>query len=219
VKGHSSRRCVRTALPGEDPGVTATDPASPATSSSPRAVAQEDADRMRRVAEGDVRALDSLYVRYAAGTLFPIALVILHDRAEAHDIVHDAFVAVAQRAGQYTRALGTVEGWLIALVRNLAIDRMRRRNRRGTLERDVIFHEPQVAVESPEERVSGAEDAARVRQLLGSLPRMQRDMVKQAYFEGLTYAQIAERERVPVGTVKSRVNRALVSMRDALEAG
>ena len=199
--------------------MTATNPTLPAASRSPRHDAREDADRMRRVAEGDMHALADLYVRYASGTLFPLALVILHDRAEAEDVLHDAFVAVAHRAGQYTRALGTVEAWLITLVRNLAIDRMRRRNRRGSLEREVLPHEPQTAVESPEHRVSCAEEGARVRHVVGSLPGLQRVMVEQAYFEGLTYAEIAERERIPVGTVKSRVNRALGSMRDVLEVG
>ena len=171
---------------------------------------------MLRVAAGDVRALQELYDRHATRVLFPLALVILRDREEAEDIVHDAFVALAERAGRYTSSLGTVEGWLIALVRNLAIDRLRRRSRRAAIEHGVLVHEPQDVVESPEQRLSLAEQCARVRVELESLSPVQREAIAQAFWDDLSYGEIAHRERIPVGTVKSRVNRGLGLLRACL---
>src|SRR5450432_951602 len=108
-----------------------------------------DEELLRRIGAGDVSAAGVLYDRYSK-ILFPIALRILRDRAEAEDLLHDAFVAVAERAGQYTRERGTVAAWLITLVRNLTIDRTRRRDRRGAIARDVVAFEPTEPVPDPE---------------------------------------------------------------------
>ncbi len=86
----------------------------------------------RRAGGGDPGAVATLYDRHAA-VLFPIALRILRDRAEAEDVLHDAFVLVGERAPQYSASRGTVHAWLVTMVRNLAIDRTRRRERRSVL--------------------------------------------------------------------------------------
>ena len=84
-----------------------------------------DVDLLRAIGAGDVRAVGLLYDRYAP-TLLPLAIRIVRDRSEAEDVIHDAFVAVADRAGQYSEERGSVVAWLVTLVRNLAIDRTRR---------------------------------------------------------------------------------------------
>jgi RNA polymerase sigma-70 factor (ECF subfamily) len=177
--------------------------------------AQTDAELLRRIGKGDVHAVGELYDRYAP-TLLPLALRILRDRAEAEDVVHDAFVAVSDRAGQYVPERGTVAAWLVTLVRNLAIDRTRRRDRRGTLAREVLAHEPVEAVESPEALASSASERDKIRRALQALPEAQRQTLEIAFFEGLSYPEIAARESVPVGTIKSRAARALASLREAL---
>ena len=111
--------------------------------------AKNDEELLRRLGAGDVAAIEELYDRYAR-VLFPLAFRILRDRAEAEDLVHDAFVAVAERANQYVRERGTVAAWLITLVRNLTIDRTRRRDRRGNIARDVVAFEPLEPVPTPE---------------------------------------------------------------------
>jgi RNA polymerase sigma-70 factor (ECF subfamily) len=174
-----------------------------------------DGDLLRRIGAGDVRAVGELYDRYAA-VLLPLALRIVRDRAEAEDVVHDAFVAVSDRAGQYAPDRGTVAAWLVTLVRNLSIDRTRRRDRRGALARDVIAHEPVAPVESPESLTADAAERAKIRRALASLPEAQRVTLEVAFFEGLTYPEIAARENVPLGTIKSRAARAIASLREAL---
>jgi RNA polymerase sigma-70 factor (ECF subfamily) len=175
-----------------------------------------ESDLLRRIAAGDGTAIGELYDRYAA-TLFPLALRIVRDRAEAEDILQDAFLTIADRAGQYSSERGTVTAWLVTLVRNLSIDRTRRRDRRGALARDVVAHEPVTPVDTPETQTAEAAERAKIRRALASLPEAQRTTLETAFFEGLTYAEIAEREHVPLGTIKSRAARAIVSLREALD--
>lgn len=175
-----------------------------------------DIELVQRIAGGDMTAVGALYDRYAP-TLLPVALRILRDRAEAEDILHDAFVAVADRAGQYVAERGSVVAWLVTLVRNLSIDRTRRRDRRGALAREIIAHEPPASVRSPEAQTADLAERDQVRRALASLPDVQRQTLEIAFFEGLSYPEIAERENVPLGTIKSRAARAIASLREALE--
>jgi len=177
---------------------------------------ESDVELLRRLVAGDGGAIGLLYDRYAK-VLLPLALRIVRDRSEAEDIVHDAFVVVGERAGQYVADRGTVAAWLVTLVRNLSIDRTRRRDRRGKLERKVIVHEPVDKVPDPEGLTADAAERSKVRRALQSLPEVQRLTLEVAFFEGLSYPEIAEREGVPLGTIKSRAARALASLREALE--
>ena len=177
--------------------------------------ARSDTELLTLIAAGDVRAVGELYDRYGA-TLFPIAVRILRDRTEAEDVLHDAFVAVSERASQYTPARGSVIAWLVTLVRNLSIDRTRRRDRRGALARDVIAHEPPASTRDPERLTSEASERAKIRRALATLPQAQRQTLEIAFFEGLSHPEIAERENVPLGTIKSRAARALAGLREAL---
>ena len=179
------------------------------------AIAKSDEELIRRLVEGDVAAVEVLYDRYAQ-ILFPLAMRILRDRAEAEDLVHDAFVVLTERAHQYVRERGTVAAWLITLVRNLTIDRTRRRDRRGALARDVVSFEPIEPAPSPEAIAADRSTQGKVSRALASLPDVQRGTLVLAFFEGLTYPEIAERESVPIGTVKSRAARAIASLRAAL---
>jgi RNA polymerase sigma-70 factor (ECF subfamily) len=176
---------------------------------------RSDAELLTQIAAGDVRAVGELYDRYAS-TLFPIALRILRDRTEAEDVLHDAFVAVNERAALYAVDRGSVIAWLVTLVRNLSIDRTRRRERRGSLARDVIAHEPPASARDPERLTSEASEREKIRRALSSLPEAQRQTLEVAFFEGLSYPEIAARENVPLGTIKSRAARALAALREAL---
>lgn len=176
----------------------------------------DDVDLVRRIGDGDVGAAGTLYDRHSR-VLFPLALRIVRDRAEAEDVLHDAFVTLAERASQYQRDKGSVIAWLVTLVRNLSIDRTRRRDRRGTLQREIIAFEPPQDVKNPEELTSDEHERAKVQRALAKLPEGQARTLTIAFFEGLSYPEIAEREGVPLGTIKSRAARALAALREALE--
>lgn len=170
---------------------------------------------LARIGVGDLDAVGLLYDRYIP-VLFALAVRIIRDRAEAEDLVHDAFIIVNDRACQYTRDLGTVAAWLITLVRNLSIDRVRRRDRRGALRREIYAHEPVQRAADPETLTSLAAEQAQVRKALANLPDLQRATLEVAFYEGLTYPEIAAREGVALGTVKSRSARAIAALREAL---
>ncbi len=176
----------------------------------------QDSELVRRIGEGDTAAAGVLYDRHARA-LFPLALRIVRDRAEAEDVLHDAFVALAERASQYERDRGSVIAWLVTLVRNLSIDRTRRRDRRGALQREIIAFEPPNEVRNPEELTAAERDRRAVQRALASLPEVQARTLSTAFFEGLSYPEIAAREGVPLGTIKSRAARALAALREALE--
>jgi RNA polymerase sigma-70 factor (ECF subfamily) len=178
-----------------------------------------DVELLQRIASGDVLAVAELYDRHAR-MLLGLSLRIVRDRSEAEDVVHDAFVVVGERAKQYIPERGAVGAWLVTLVRNLSIDRTRRRERRGAIARDVLAYDPEALAAAtpvdPETRAAGADDRERVRRALSSLPDVQRATLETAFYEGLTYAEIALREGVPLGTIKSRAARGLAALRDAL---
>lgn len=174
-----------------------------------------DQELLARIARGDAEALGELYDRYAP-LVFPVALRIMRARAEAEDVLHDAFVVVSERAAQYAPDRGTVSSWLVTLVRNLAIDRARRRDRRGQLlQREAALDV--AGTPSPEMLAQESATRARVRAALDALPEAQRETLLVAFFEGLSYPEIAERDGVPLGTIKSRAARAMTALKAALE--
>jgi len=176
-----------------------------------------DGQIMTRVASGDRDAIAALYDRYAA-VLLPVALRILGSRADAEDVLHDAFVTLADRARHYSSDRGSVAAWLTILVRNLSLDRARRRVVRQTLAREAgeSMQPPSEWSRDPEVAAHLASKSARVRRALQSLPDVQRATLQTAFFEGLSYPEIAARDGVSLGTVKSRAARALAALHEAL---
>lgn len=177
-----------------------------------------DVEAMRRICGGDDGAVAELYDRYAAMAL-GLAVKIVRDGQEAEDVVHDAFVAIVERADQYRPERGTVVAWLVTTVRNLALDRTRRRTRRAQITDEELRHEPAEPVADPEAITWLAREREAVRRALGELSEAQRTTLRIAFFEGLSYPEIAERENIPLGTVKSRAARALAALRAALDGG
>jgi RNA polymerase sigma-70 factor (ECF subfamily) len=175
-----------------------------------------DAGAMARILDGDDAAVAELYDRHAA-FVFGVALKIVRDHTEAEDVVHDAFIAVVERADQFKPERGSLVAWLVTTVRNLALDRARRRTRRAQITEEELRHEPAELVLDPEALTWLEHRRLRVLAALDSVPEAQRRTLEIAFFEGLTYPEIAEREGVPLGTVKSRAARALAALRAALE--
>jgi RNA polymerase sigma-70 factor (ECF subfamily) len=173
-----------------------------------------DDDLMKRAALGDSEAIATLYDRYAAA-LLGVAIRVLGTRSEGEDVLHDVFVSLPQRARYYTAERGAVIAWLAILVRNASIDRQRRRGRAAQLG---LRAEARPAEEAPDPERSAVATSAReqVRRALAALPAAQRASLEAAFFEGLTYTEIAEREGLPLNTVKSRCARALHALREAL---
>ena len=141
-----------------------------------------DVELVALLSGGDLQAAACLYDRYAS-ILLALSFRILRERAEAEDVVHDAFVTMANRAAQYTPERGSVIAWLVTLVRNLSIDRTRRRDRRGVILRSAVVKEPKGLESNPEELLADARTRAKVRRALATIPEVQRATLEFAFFE------------------------------------
>lgn len=177
-----------------------------------------DARLMQRIASGDREAFAQLYDRFSA-PLFATAVRIVRDSAEAQDIVHDAFVTVWEKAPTFAVTRGTAFSWVVTLVRNRAIDRVRMRRRRSELlaesvPADLGYAEASGAA-GDDSAIQG-DDARAVRAAVATLPVEQQRALELAFFGGLTQEQIARKLSEPLGTVKARIRRGLLKLRDSL---
>jgi RNA polymerase sigma-70 factor, ECF subfamily len=169
---------------------------------------------VRAAARGDKRALAALYDRHAPA-LLALSRKILGDDRDAEDLVHDVFLEAWRSARDYDRTRGTVRAWLVMRGRSRAIDRMRARNRaRGFLAEVAHVRSLHDGAADP----SVSLDHSRVRGALAELPFEQRILVELGYFGGLSSAEIAARLGLPIGTVKSRVARAIRALRARFSA-
>jgi len=167
----------------------------------------------QRVIARDAGALGELYDQHSR-LLFGLILRILKDRSDAEEVLQEVFVQAWTRAGTYNLGLGSPLGWLLGIARNRAIDRLRRKT--------VHLRAVEAAIEpfAPEdpERLAALEQRRRcVQEALDALPADQRELIEQAYFLGLTHAELAARFNLPLGTVKTRIRAGMMSLRGHLE--
>lgn len=175
-----------------------------------------DAALLARVARGDQDAFAALYDRLS-GLLNATSRRILGDTAEADDVVHDSFVSIWEEAAAFDPSRGSVVAWALTLARHRALDRLRSRIRRGELPAtsipsDLRCHEA-AASEVPL-AADLAERADLVRSALGDLPPEQHRALELAFFSGLSHDQIAARLASPPDTIKARIRRGLLALRD-----
>lgn len=174
---------------------------------------------MQRIAGGDSGALSSLYDE-SSGLTFALALRILRNRADAEEVVLDSFHQVWRRAGQYAPDRGSAQTWLLTIVRNRAIDRLRCRASAERPSEDLASLPgsvlPVAGGASPEESSLQAQQRRTIVAALAQLPAATRHALELAYFEGLSHSEIAVRLGEPLGTVKTRIRRGLQALRAAL---
>jgi len=168
---------------------------------------------LRKTAAGDSGAFAMLY-KQTAGKLFGVAMRIAGRGEIAEDALQECFVLVWQRAAEYDPMRGAVMSWLIAIVRNCTIDRLRRRGSRP--ESHAATEDALARLAAPESAAQGAEMRA-LRACLDELEEQPRRAVLLAYLYGLTREELAAQLAVPVGTVKSWIRRSLDRLRRCLD--
>lgn len=173
-------------------------------------------DALVRCGGGDRAALDDVYQRTSA-KLFGLCLRILPDRAEAEDALQDAFVTIWQKADRYDPERASPISWLAALTRNKAIDRLRRR---GGMATRPIEDAQEIADpgESADALLMRADEARRLHDCLRELEARDVGLIRGAFFQGSTYSELAARAAEPLGTVKSRIRRALIRLKGCLSS-
>ena len=169
---------------------------------------------LERMARGDGEALRELYDRHARA-IYSLAVRILRSQPDAEDIVQEVFAQAWTQAGRYDASRGTVAAWLLMQARSRAIDRLRSRKLRP--EGATSTFDTRDPSEGPDAQAMAGEYARRVREALRSLSDPQRTALELAFFEGLTYSQVAEHLNQPIGTVKTRIRQGLLRLKAALD--
>lgn len=179
-----------------------------------------DADRLAHllaeVSRGDRAAFRSLYDA-TSPKLFAIVLRMLRDEGRAEDVLQDSFVSVWKNAGTYDVRRAAPMTWMITIVRNRALDELRRHDA-STIELDEDLEATLVSdAVQPVDAVVGLVDAVALKRCLNQLEGGQRQAIAFAYFQGLTHSELAATMRVPMGTVKTWIRRGVDKLRLCLE--
>jgi RNA polymerase sigma-70 factor (ECF subfamily) len=171
---------------------------------------------LARAGEGREDSLREIY-ELTSAKLYGICLRILGDAQEAEDALQEVYVSVWRRASSFDAGRASPITWLATLARNRAIDRLR------SIRRAAPTEPPEAAAQVPDPGPSAligleaTEDRARLTGCIGELEARSADAIRSAFFGGFTYAELAEKAGVPLGTMKSIVRRALMKLKDCLE--
>ncbi len=167
------------------------------------------------VARGETAALSALYAQEAPRML-GIAMRILKRRALAEEAVHDAFVQVWNRAGSFDAVRGEGRAWLYAILRHRSLNILRG-EARTELTDDIEALDSESPAEGPEAAMARLSDESRLRHCLEGLEPDRRKAVLLAFVDGLSHGELAERLKMPLGTLKSWIRRSLLALRECME--
>ncbi len=175
----------------------------------------EDRSLLQRVAGGDRDAFAALYDRYGASS-FGMALKICNNRALAEDVVQEAFLSIWQRAGRFDSERGSVAAYLFAAVHNKAVDAVRHEESLRRREEGVADFATETEGEEVVEAAWLGVRRKEVRSAVARLSPVQREALELAYFEGLTYSEVADKLGIPLGTAKTRLRDGMIRLRGLL---
>lgn len=167
---------------------------------------------VRRIAGGDVAAFEQLYDAFS-GVLYSLGVRMLERKEDVEELLVEVFGKIWKEAERYDPRRGSPLAWAIAMTRQSAIERIRKINRRlhvKKVERDEATGERAFTVKEPDKNAPLKQDP------LKGLPEDVREIIDLAYFGGLLQSQIAERLALPLTTVKSRMHRAMMQLRQNL---
>lgn len=165
-----------------------------------------------RIRANDQQAMAVIFDRYG-GMVYSVALRVLKDQGQAEDVMQEIFFQVWKAPGVFEQGRGSLGAWLAVVARNRAVDVLRRRKPSDPVEDVVLASATNLASEVERNTMMD-----KVRSVLNGLPSEQQRSVELAFFEGLTHSEIAARTGDPLGTVKTRIRSALITLRKAVEA-
>lgn len=207
-------------LPEPSPPVRSTNSAWPMTDAAAPGTLR-DADLLRRVAQGDEEALGRLYDRFGP-VLYAVAYRVVNEKADAEEVVMEAFAQAWREAQRFDPSRGSVAAWLTMMARSRALDLARSQSRRSRITDTAAREEPATApamsagFRNPGSAVEDSERREAVASALAALSPPQRIAIELAYYEGLSQSEIAERLREPLGTIKTRMRLGMQKLREAL---
>lgn len=169
-----------------------------------------------RVALGDRTAFETLY-RSTSDKLFGICLRVMNERAEAEEVLQEVFTSVWRKAGQFDASKAAAMSWLGTMARNKCIDRLRALPPRATLAPLELADEVPDPGASPVREAEMLTQSARLARCLEELEPRRRSLIREAFFGGATYEELAARAQAPLGSIKSWIRRGLLQLRACLE--
>lgn len=167
-----------------------------------------------RVSMKDRAAFDLLY-RQTSAKLFGVCLRVLNDRGDAEEALQEVFVKIWTKADRFAVSDLSPISWLVAVARNHAIDRLRAR-RQASVDIDAALDVADPGP-SPEAQAVIGREGERIHQCLEELERDRAAAVRGAYLRGESYAELAERHKVPLNTMRTWLRRSLMKLRECLE--
>jgi RNA polymerase sigma-70 factor (ECF subfamily) len=180
------------------------------------AARREDVRLLASIAERDQPALAALYRKHG-DLLYSLLVRMLSDEMEAQEVMQDTFLLIWRRAHQYDPERSAPLSWIIMLARGLALDRLRararRENRQAAYQRELASLE----LETGPRRNDHDELAAACASALNRLPEPQSRPLQLAFLRGWTHEEIARATGEPLGTIKARIRRGLLALRQALK--
>ena len=166
--------------------------------------------------DGHEAAFRELVRRYER-PVFSLIYRIVRDRALAEDVLHDAFIAIWQKAGSYDASRGEARGWIYSIVRHRALSLVRSSLRLVPADEEVIEAiEAEHAVASLADAFEIEADLGRLQGCLERLDVAKRNSILYAYVDGCTHGEIAQRLQSPLGTVKAWIRRGLASLKECM---
>jgi RNA polymerase sigma-70 factor (ECF subfamily) len=179
----------------------------------------DDERLLERVSQRDRAAFAELYDRYA-GVLYSTVLRVLNHPDEAADVLQEVFVQIWDKAPTYDPALGKPFSWALTLARHKAIDRLRALRRRYNFIEEITQEMSGTSLGESGERldeVFSHEQVRLIRRAVASLPLEQRQAIEMAFLGGLTQHEVAAALNQPLGTIKARIRRGMLKLRDSLK--
>lgn len=176
----------------------------------------EGAELLSRIASGDEAAFAKFYDQFVHG-LYSLVFKILNDSRETEDVLQEGFAQIWKKAGTYDGTRSSAFTWAVMIMRNKAIDHIRSRRRQARVVEEAALEQPPESDLLEDESVFQHEKKAIVVAALQKIPAEQREAIQLAFFSGLTQMQIAEKLAEPLGTVKARIRRGLLKLREHLD--
>jgi RNA polymerase sigma-70 factor (ECF subfamily) len=199
-----------------DPSENSDQPAGPTVAPE----TPTDLKLMEQIQMGDPEALSSLYDRYN-GILKALILRVIHNEAEADDLLQEVFMEIWKQAKNFSAEKGKPLGWMVTLARRRAIDGLRKKQAYARAEERLqseTEQQPDAWIHNAtEDEINFRDTRVLVRRVISSLPPAQQQAIELAFFRGMSQREIASNTNTPLGTVKTRLELGLKKIYDGLK--
>jgi RNA polymerase sigma-70 factor (ECF subfamily) len=171
---------------------------------------------LARIPKRDRAALQTVY-RLTSAKLFGVCLRILGERSDAEDVMQEVYVTVWNKAANFDATRASPMTWLIAIARNRSIDRLRATRQSRRMQPIETASDVADSAVPADRALETAQDRTRLYACVETLSAHEKAALRGAFFDGSTYDELAARMRVPLGTMKSWIRRAMIKLKSCLE--